>query len=251
MIRVILNGCNGKMGRVLAKLINEEKNMEVVAGIDREVDKFENTFPVYSNIFSCLEKGDVLIDFSHPSTIKNTLDFCVETKTPIVTATTGLSGEETALFVEASKSIPVFQSSNMAVGISVIIDLAAQAAKALGNTFDIEIIEKHHNKKVDSPSGTAYMIANALNETFQQKKEYVYGRHGKEDQRTENHIGIHAVRGGTIVGEHTVIFAGPDEIIEIKHTALSKDIFALGAIRAAKFILNQKNGYYNMNDLIK
>lgn len=251
MIRVILNGCNGKMGRVLAKLINEEKNMEIVAGIDRETDKFKNTFPVYCNIFSCLEKGDVLIDFSHPSTVKNTIAFCVETKTPIVTATTGLSGEETALFVEASKKIPIFQSSNMSVGVSVIIDLAAQAAKALGNTFDIEIIEKHHNKKVDSPSGTAYMIANALNDAFQQKKEYVYGRHGKEDQRTENHIGIHAVRGGTIVGEHTVIFAGPDEIIELKHTALSKDIFALGAIRAAKFILNQKNGYYNMNDLIK
>lgn len=251
MIRVILNGCNGKMGRVLTKLINEEKDMEVVAGIDRESDRFENAFPVYSNILSCLEKGDVLIDFSHPSSMRDTLSFCVETKTPIVTATTGLSGEEMTLFVEASKSIPVFQSSNMSVGVNVIIDLAAQAANALGNTFDIEIIEKHHNKKVDSPSGTAFMIANALNETFEQKKEYVYGRHGNEDKRTENHIGIHAVRGGTIVGEHTVIFAGPDEIIEIKHTALSKDIFALGAIRAAKFIAGRKNGYYNMKDLIR
>lgn len=251
MIRVILNGCNGKMGRVLVRMLEAQKDMEIVAGIDRETDRYENSFPVYADIFSCSEKGDVLIDFSHPSTISNTLNYCQKSNVPIVTATTGLSGKDTAHFLEASKSIPIFQSSNMSLGISIVIDIAAQAAKTLGDSFDIEIIEKHHNKKVDSPSGTAFMIADGINKTFEHRKEYIYGRHGNEDVRSENQIGIHAVRGGTIFGEHTVIFAGSDEIIEIKHTALSKDIFAAGAINAARFIIQQKSGYYNMHDLLK
>ena len=251
MIRVIVNGCNGKMGSVLVKLLNQEKNMEVVAGVDRDVSHCDTTFPVYSHIGNCLEKGDVLIDFSHFSALPDLIDYCVSTKTPLLTATTGVNGDITAKLINATREIPVFQTANMSLGVNIVTKLAQDVVKTLGTSFDIEIIESHHNKKVDSPSGTAYMIAKAINESLSNKMEYVYGRHGKEDTRKSTDIGIHAIRGGTISGEHTIIFAGNDEIIEIKHTALSKDIFALGAIRAAKYLVQQGKGFYNMNDILE
>ncbi|QEK12529.1 4-hydroxy-tetrahydrodipicolinate reductase [Crassaminicella thermophila] len=250
-MKVIISGCNGKMGRVLVRLIANEKEMEIVAGIDKHKDKFENTFPVYEKACECKEKADVLIDFSHHSAFSDILKYCLDTKTPLVMATTGLTGENLRSLMKASNEIPIFQTGNYSLGVNVITNLAKKAAASLGDDFDIEIIEKHHNQKVDSPSGTAYLIANGINEAFETKKEFVYGRYGKSDKRTSTEIGIHAIRGGTIIGEHTVIFAGPDEIIEIKHTALSKDIFGLGAIKASKFLIKQKNGFYNMNDMLK
>lgn len=251
MINIIISGCNGKMGRVLSRLIANNKEMEVIAGIDKYVDKFENPFPVYEKPYDCKESSDVVIDFSHHSALGDILKYCIDTKTPLVTATTGLSGKDLESLMDASKIIPIFQTGNMSLGVNVITDLAKKAAQVLGDPFDIEIIEKHHNQKVDAPSGTAYLIANGINEGLENKKDFIYGRYGRSEKRKTTDIGIHAIRGGTIVGEHTVIFAGPDEIIEIKHTALSKDIFALGAIEASKFLINQKNGFYNMNDLLK
>lgn len=239
------------MGRVLVHLINEDKDMEMVAGIDRDGKKFQDPFPVYNDPSNCLEKADLIIDFSHFSALPTLLAYCLKSKTPLVTATTGFGGEDLNRLSEASKLIPIFQSANMSLGVNVVTDLAKKAAQSLGNPFDIEIIEKHHNQKVDSPSGTAYLIANGINEALNNEKEFVYGRYGKADKRETKDIGIHAIRGGTIVGEHTVIFAGPDEIVEIKHIALSKNIFAVGAIRAGKFLANQKNGLYNMNDMLK
>ncbi|MCT4604876.1 MAG: 4-hydroxy-tetrahydrodipicolinate reductase [Marinisporobacter sp.] len=249
-MKIILSGCNGKMGRVLVKIINEEKDLEIVAGIDANHEGYENPFPVYEKAEYCKEKADVLIDFSHHSALKDVLAYSVKTKTPLVVATTGLSGEDLKALMEASKDLPIFQTGNMSLGVNVLTDLAKRASLGLKD-FDIEIIEKHHNQKVDAPSGTAYLIANGINEVFNDKKEFIYGRHGRSEKRKNNEISIHAIRGGSIVGEHTVIFAGPDEIIEIKHTALSKDIFALGAIKAARFLNVQKNGFYNMNDLLK
>jgi 4-hydroxy-tetrahydrodipicolinate reductase len=251
LVNVILHGCNGKMGRVVTKLIESDPEMNLVAGIDENKDKYTNSFPVYADPFSCKEKADVLIDFSHYSALPNLLKYCLDNKLPLVIATTGLNEENIESLEKASQSIPIFRTANMSLGVNVVTDLAKKAAHVLSDAFDIEIIEKHHNKKVDSPSGTAYLIADAIKEVFNGEKSYVYGRHGKNDKRNTTDIGIHAVRGGSIVGEHTVIFAGPDEIIEIKHTALSKDIFALGAIRAAKFLMHQQNGLYNMNDLLK
>lgn len=251
MIKVIVHGMNGKMGKVLTRLLQEDKETKIVAGIDKHIDSNSHAFPVYEKASQCNEKADVVIDFSHHSAMNNIIKYCMDTKTAIVTATTGLDGEDMKCLLNASNEIPLFHSGNMSLGINVLIDLAKSASKAFGDSFDIEIIEKHHNQKVDSPSGTAYMIANEINEVFNNNKDFVYGRHGKSDNRKPADIGIHAIRGGSIVGEHTVIFAGKDEIIEVKHTALSKDIFALGAIKAAKFLVQKENGFYNMNDMIK
>ncbi|WZL74468.1 4-hydroxy-tetrahydrodipicolinate reductase [Clostridiaceae bacterium 35-E11] len=250
MIKIIISGCNGKMGKVLAKITADQKDLSVVAGIDKNAEGYAHPFPVYADASACKEKADVLIDFSHHSALPDLITYCLCTKTPLVVATTGLDEEISKNLLDASNSIPIFQTGNMSLGINVLTGLAKKATQALGDTFDIEIIEKHHNQKVDAPSGTAYLIANGINEVVEDRKEFVYGRHGKAAVRKNTDIGIHAIRGGTIAGEHTVIFAGPDEIIEIKHTALSKDIFALGAIKAARFLANQTTGFYNMNDIL-
>ena len=194
------------------------------------------------------ELADVNIDFSHHSTIEDTLSYAIKNKTPLVIATTGFNDEELTKIKKASNIIPIFHSSNMSLGVNVLVKLVKEAAKSL-NGFDIEIIEKHHNKKLDAPSGTAVMIANGVKEVLPDS-EYIYGRHGRSDKRSSNEIGIHAIRGGTIVGEHTTIFAGHDEVVEIKHSAQSKDIFAKGAIAAAKFLVKQEAGYYNMNNML-
>lgn len=250
MIKTIVHGSSGKMGQVLVNAINEDDEMTLIAGIDK-LNKDNTSYKTYTNFEECKDKADVIIDFSHYSCIPELIKYCIESNTPLVIATTALTEEHINLITEASKHIPIFQSANMSLGINVMCMLSKQAVIPLEDNYDIEIIEKHHNKKVDSPSGTAYLIADSINSTCKNKKEYIYGRHGKSDTRKITDLGIHAIRGGTIAGEHTVVFAGPDEILEIKHTALSKNVFANGAIKAAKFLINSDNGFYTMNDLLK
>ena len=247
MLRVIISGYSGSMGKVLTKCANEDSELEIVCGSSK--DDLDVPFKTYHKMSEVEELADVIIDFSHHSTIEDTLSYAIKTKTPIVIATTGFNEDELNRIEDASKIIPIFHSSNMSLGVNVLVKLVKEAAKAL-NGFDIEIIEKHHNKKLDSPSGTAVMIANGVKEVLPDS-EFIYGRHGRSDKRNTTEVGIHAIRGGTIVGEHTAIFAGHNEVVEIKHTAQSKDIFAQGSIAAAKFLVKQEPGYYNMNDMLK
>jgi len=251
MIKVIINGCNGKMGQVLSHLLLQDPDIDIVAGIDRSPEKCVNPYPVYKEIFEYKGKAQVIIDFSNPYHLPGILDYGVENNIPLVIATTGFSTHDIRDINEASEKIPIFYSANMSLGINVLVNLVRKASALLHDTFDIEIIEKHHNKKVDAPSGTAYLIANKINEELNNNMEYTFGRYTKKDQRLKKELGIHAVRGGTIVGEHSVIFAGEDEVIEVKHSASSKNIFALGAIKAAKFITSKEKGLYSMDDLIK
>ncbi|MBR0278033.1 MAG: 4-hydroxy-tetrahydrodipicolinate reductase [Clostridia bacterium] len=249
MIKIIMNGCNGKMGQVISKLISEADDMEIICGIDIN-NNVKNTYPVYPSISDFEGQADVIIDFSHPSTLSSVLQYAQSKKTPAIIATTGLSAEQKDEIKNASQDVAMFFSANMSLGINLIIDLVSKAAKILEENFDIEIIEKHHNQKIDAPSGTALAIADAISASVKIEPEYTYDRHSVRKKRGKNEIGIHSLRGGTIVGEHAVIFAGQDEIIEIKHQATSKEIFAVGAVRAAKFIAGKKPGLYSMNDLI-
>ena len=246
-MKVIINGYSGTMGQVLTKCVADDEELELVAGISpkhHDVDGF-NT---YSSFADVKEDSDVVIDFSNPLALDGILEYCLKTKTPVVLATTGYNDEEMEKIHEAAKQIPVFLSFNMSLGVNILLKLVKEAAKNLAN-FDIEIIEKHHNKKVDSPSGTAVMIANAVKE-IREQSEFIYGRHGRTGKRQQNEVGIHAVRGGTIVGEHSAIFAGNDEILEINHSARSKNVFAEGDIAAAKYLVNQEPGFYNMDDML-
>jgi len=231
MLKVLLNGCNGKMGQVVSKVAKTYEDVTIVAGVDLNTTR-NFDYPVYSNPSQIQEEFDVIIDFSLPEATLAILEFAKEK------------------IVESSKEIPVFWSANMSLGVNLVADLVQKAYKTLGSRFDIEIVEKHHNQKIDAPSGTALMLADAINEVANNAYEYIYDRHTRRKKRAQNEIGIFSVRGGTIVGEHSVIFAGPDEIIEIKHTALSKEVFANGSIRAAMFIKDKKPGIYNMSDLI-
>lgn len=249
MTRIIMNGCNGKMGQVITRLAAEDSDAEIVAGFDIKDDK-ENTYPVFTNPEDFEGEADVVIDFSHPSSLTGILSFCKKRKLPVIICTTGLSSEQKEEFKEASKEIPVFFSANMSIGINLLIDLAKKAAKLLEGSFDIEIVERHHNQKIDAPSGTALAIADGIDEVLSFPAEYVYDRHSVRRKRKNTEIGISAVRGGTIVGDHEVIFAGNDEVIELSHHAHSKEVFAVGAIKAAKFIKGKAAGMYDMNDLI-
>ncbi len=248
MLNVILNGCNGKMGRVLTRVIADTKDIQTVAGID-SLGEAKSDYPVFKSTADCGVKADVIIDFSHFSAVPNLLRYAVEVKTPIVIATTGLDDECFEMLDKASEVIPVFRSANMSVGINALAKALTAITPVLEEKFNVEIIEKHHTAKLDSPSGTALLLADKVSDACKRKKNYLYGRHGKDDQFEMTDLGIHAVRGGTIPGEHTVIFAGPDEVIELKHTAYSRDIFANGAITAAKFIVKQKPGLYSMDDI--
>ena len=250
MTNIILSGCNGKMGQVIARLLSHDDDAKVIFGYDINTE-MKNVFPVFSDFSETELKGDVVIDFSHPSSFESVVNYCRETKTSLVMATTGLSDEQKEELNKLSKEVAVFFSANMSIGVNLLVDLVKKATAILGDAFDIEIIEKHHNQKIDAPSGTALMIADEISSVTEFSPEYVYDRHSVRKKRTSHEIGIHAVRGGTVVGEHDVIFAGNDEIIEIKHTATSKEIFATGSIRAAKFIKDIKAGMYNMTDLIK
>lgn len=249
MLNIILNGCNGRMGQVLTKTIAEKDDMQVVAGIDAHPEQ-KNDYPVFGSPQECDIKADVIIDFSHFSAVPNLLRYCIDVNTPVVVATTALDDECFAMLAEAAQSIPVFRSANMSLGINALAKAIKAITPVLEKDFNVEIIEKHHTKKLDSPSGTAILLADKVNEACETKKEYIYGRHSKHDEFRMDQIGIHAVRGGTIPGEHTVIFAGPDEVIELNHLALSRDIFANGAVAAAQFIVQQEKGQYSMDDLV-
>ena len=249
MINILMSGCNGKMGQVITRLSEQYSDLKIAAGFDI-FDNGKNSYPVFSSLEQCQESIDVIIDFSNPDALENIMKFAVERKLPIIVATTGISQNQKKLLESASRIIPVFFSVNMSLGVNLIIDLVRKAAKILEPSFDIEIIEKHHNQKLDAPSGTALAIADAINSSLEQKQEFVYDRHSRRKKRSKSEIGIHAVRGGTIVGEHSIIFAGNDEVIEINHSAMSKDIFATGALRAAKFLYRKAPGMYDMNDLI-
>lgn len=248
MLNIILSGFNGAMGKNLIEIIEENENLNISCGVDRS----SNSRYLFDQFVSFEDdgiKGDVIIDFSHYTLVPALLDFCQKTKTPAVICTTGLSDETNERINELSKEIPLFLSGNMSLGINLMIDLIKKASAILSYDFDVEIIEKHHNKKVDSPSGTALMLANAIKETAN-NKHFIHGRSGNDSLRDKEEIGIHAIRGGTIVGEHQVIFAGTDEIIEIHHKAQSKKVFAKGAIKAAVFLKDQKPGLYDMSSVI-
>ncbi|MCI8980245.1 MAG: 4-hydroxy-tetrahydrodipicolinate reductase [Clostridia bacterium] len=249
MTKIVMNGCNGKMGQVITRLVAEDDDCEIVAGFDVN-DTIDNTYPVFTNPDEFTDEADVVIDFSHPSALTNVLNYCKKRKFPVILATTGFTNEQKQEFIDASKEIPVFFSANMSLGINLLIALAKKATKLLEGNFDIEIVERHHNQKLDAPSGTALAIADAIDETLSFPAEYVYDRHAVRKKRKKTEIGLHAVRGGTIVGDHDIIFAGTDEVIELKHSAHSKEVFAVGAVKAAKFITNKPAGLYNMNDII-
>ena len=249
MTRIIMNGCNGKMGQVITQIADSREDCEIVAGFDINETQM-SSYPVFSNPFDFNGEADVLIDFSHPSALTNILNFCKERKIPAVICTTGLTNEQKNEKTAAAENIGVFFSANMSLGINLLIDLVQRATRILEDSFDIEIVERHHNQKIDAPSGTALAIADAIAETLSTPPEYVYDRHSVRNKRKSTEIGIHAVRGGTIVGDHTVIFAGKDEVIEVKHSAASKEVFAVGAVKAALYMAGKEKGMYNMNNLI-
>jgi 4-hydroxy-tetrahydrodipicolinate reductase len=247
--RIILSGCNGKMGRTISETVSGRKDCIIVAGFDINIE-LKQEYPVLSDPKDYDGNADVIIDFSHPAFITKLLDFAVKRGIPAVIATTGLSVEQVEQVKAAALHIPVFYSGNMSIGVNLIIELAKKAAAVLSDSFDIEIIEMHHNQKLDAPSGTALMLANAVSSVLDEKPEYKYDRHIERKKREKNEIGIHSVRGGTIVGEHEIVFAGKDEIIKISHSAMSKQIFATGAINAALYLTSRKTGFYNMSDLV-
>ncbi len=249
MTKIAICGANGKMGRTIYSCVNGRSDCKIIGGIDVKNVPYAD-FPIVKDASELAEKPDVIIDYSHPNSLKMLLDYCFSTGTALVLATTGYSDAQIADIKKAANQIPVFFSWNMSLGINLLVELAKKATEILGNDFDIEIVEKHHNQKIDAPSGTALMIANAINETKGNGMDYVYDRHSKRKKRDANEIGIHSVRGGTIVGEHEVIFAGNDELITISHSAASKNIFAVGSINAAVFINGKKPGLYDMYNII-
>lgn len=250
--KIIVCGINGKMGQVLKNLIDSRNDCELVAGLDKS-EAFYNDKNYQTYTFNDDPSGfdaDVIIDFSHPDMLDSLLNFSTSKKIPLVICTTGFSDEQINKIHIAAKEIPIFFSGNMSLGINLLIELSKKAAKVLGDNFDIEIIEKHHNQKIDAPSGTALMIANAIS-SEKQNSQYTFDRHQKREKRKQNEIGIHSVRGGTIVGEHEVIFAGQNELLSISHSAQSKEIFAIGALKAAKFLCFCDAGLYSMKDLLE
>lgn len=250
MTRVIMHGCNGKMGQVITGIIKEDDTAEIVAGIDVS-DHIENNYPVFQTIDECDIEADVVIDFAAVSAIDALLEYCVAKKLPVVLCTTGLSEEQLEKVEETGKKIAVLKSANMSLGINMLLKLLQEAAGILEPAgYDIEIVEKHHNLKIDAPSGTALALADSMNKVLNREYEYKYDRSQDRMKRSKKEIGISAVRGGTIVGEHEVIFAGIDEVIEFKHTAYSKAVFAKGAVQAAKFLAGKPAGHYNMSHVI-
>lgn len=248
MINILLSGACGRMGQAITALCAEFENLNISCGFDTYTG-LKTPYPVYDSYDKIKEPVDVIIDFSNVSNTENILAYAKEKNIPCIIATTGLSNEQKEIMVETSKSIPVFFSANMSLGVNLIIALAQKAALILGDKFDIEIIEKHHNQKLDAPSGTALAIADAISEAIDTAPQYVYDRHSVRKKRDKNEIGIHAVRGGTIVGEHDILFAGNNEIVEINHRANSREIFATGALKAAEFIYGKPAGMYSMKDL--
>lgn len=249
MVRILLSGCNGKMGRVITNLAHYREDVKIVAGYDLN-DSIPNDYPVFTQLEQCNVTADVMIDFSHPSAFSQVVNYAVSRKIPLVMATTGLSDEQIAKLKESAKHSPILFSANMSLGVNLLLELVQKAAKLLYSNFDIEIVERHHNQKIDAPSGTALALADAINQVLPEKYRYVYDRHTKRVKRSKDEIGIHSIRGGNIAGDHTVIFAGNDEIIELRHTANSKEIFGVGALKAAVFLHDKAPGFYTMKDLL-
>lgn len=255
MINVILSGCNGRMGQAVARLLNEREDMRIVAGVDRTAGT--GGFPVFSD-FS-FERGfdeivDVIIDFSHPSALEGVLEYVREHKVPAVLATTGYSKEQVDSIRAVAVNVPMLYSATMSIGINILIDAVCRAAKVLDGAFDVEIIEKHHNQKLDAPSGVALTIADKITESVSGPREYVYDRHAVRKKRGQDEIGIMSMRGGSIVGEHSVIFAGDNEVLEITHQATSREVFAVGAVRAAEFLVSRigaRARLYSMQDVVQ
>lgn len=250
MTRIIISGCNGKMGQQISALATSRDDCEVVGGIDMSATH-KNDFPVFTKPAEIDVDADVLIDFSNPALLSSLLQHAQIKKIPLVLCTTGYNKAQVEALTRVSKEVPVFYSGNMSLGINLLIELSKKAAQILGDSFDVEIIEKHHNQKIDAPSGTALMIADSISSVMPESMHYVYDRHSQLKKRESTEIGIHSVRGGTIVGEHEVIFAGHHEVITLSHSAQSKEVFASGAMNAAVFLADMPAGLYNMSDLLK
>ena len=250
MTNIIMNGCNGRMGRMITDIANKDTDVQIVAGIDA-YDKVANDYPVFTNIFDCNVDADVIIDFSTASAIDDLLKYAVEKKIPVVLCTTGLTSEQLDNVQKASEKVAILKSANMSLGINTLMKILKVATEVLANRgYDIEIVEKQHNQKLDAPSGTALALADCINQVLNNEYDYTYDRSSRREKRPEKEIGISAVRGGTIVGEHEVIYAGIDEVIEIKHTAYSRAVFAKGAVDAAKYLASKETGMYNMADVL-
>ena len=248
MIKVLINGCNGKMGQELIKVINNNEKFAVLNGVDKEENP-DYIFPVYTNAEDIKEKPDVIVDFSIPVATMQILEYAKNNKIPIVIATTGLTEEQKQKIKEYSKAIPIFQSANMSYDINLMKRIVAEVAKNLCGT-DIEIIETHHNRKIDAPSGTALLLADSINEALGNSMEYNFNRFQNREKRKKNEIGFSSIRGGNIVGEHTVCFFGENDCLEITHKAYSRGLFAEGALKGAEYIVNKENGYYTMDEII-
>ncbi len=249
MVNIILVGACGKMGRVISSLVNDREDCKIVAGVDKITEKYDD-FPIYDDIENVTESADVIVDFSHPSALEGILKYACEKKTAAVIATTGMDEAHVKMINEAAKTTAVFFTYNMSLGVNLLAELAQKAVAVLGSGFDIEIVEAHHNQKIDAPSGTALMLADAIVDASDEDYYYEYDRHSKRQKRNPKEIGIHAIRGGNIVGEHSIIFAGHDEIVTLSHSARSKEVFAVGAVNAAVFLKDKSAGLYNMSDLV-
>lgn len=251
MTRAIMHGCNGRMGRMITNIISEDNDIEIVAGVDVN-DNVANTYPVFKTIAECNVEADVIIDFANAAAVDSLLEYAVEKKVPVVLCTTGLSPQQLDAMKAASAKVAILKSANMSLGINTLLKLVKEATAVFANAgFDIEIVEKHHNQKLDAPSGTAIAFADSINEELNNEYEYVYDRSNRREKRPQKEIGISAVRGGSIVGDHDVIFAGMDEVITLSHTAYSRAVFAKGAIAAAKFLGGKPAGMYDMSDVIE
>lgn len=250
MLRIIISGCNGHMGQSLVSVCAGHEDIQVIAGFNR-TPVAKNDFPVYSNPMEYTGEADVVVDFSNPANLDGLLNFSVERGVPLILCTTGFSEEQAEKIKAASEKVPVFRSGNMSIGINLMLRLVRSASAVLGDAFNVEILEMHHNRKVDAPSGTAVMLADAAADALPYKPNYVYERHSVRKKRSREDIGISSIRGGSIVGEHDVIFAGPNEVLTIKHEAQSREIFANGAVAAVRFMAGvKKPGYYTMDDVL-
>ena len=250
MVKIIMHGCNGHMGQVISGIVEKDPDAEIVAGIDI-ADQGKNSYPVFTDIDACQVEADAIIDFSSAKATDKLLEYSAARQIPVVLCSTGLSQEQLAKVEETSRKVAVLKSANMSLGINTLLKLVQDAAKVLAAAgLDMEIVEKHHRLKLDAPSGTALALADSINEAMDNQYHYVYDRSQKREKRDDKEIGISAVRGGTIVGEHEIIFAGQDEVIEFKHTAYSKAIFGKGAVEAAKFLAGKPAGRYDMSDVI-
>ncbi len=249
MLNIVLSGCMGKLGQAIVRMSLMREDMKIIAGVDIN-DTVTSSFPVFASFSELPVDCDVILDASNPIIIADILKYATDKSKPLVLATTGYNDEQLALINAAAKKIPVFMSYNMSIGINLLCEISKAVAKVLGDSFDVEIVEAHHNQKLDAPSGTAIMLADSIKEGLDFEPEYTFERKSRREKRAKNEIGIHSIRGGTIIGEHEIIFAGHDEIIKLSHSAMSKEIFAVGALNAVKYISNKPTGKYTMKDFV-